>query len=188
MIQVSRLLTIKSMVLADLVGVGCGLLAALFVASGIPKIRRPFDLAIALVRFGIVHRVRPGLARALGAVELAVGVAVAVAPARFPVAVAALLLLAAFTAVIARSLAAGQSVECACFGTGEKTSPATVARNVVLMGVALFVAMAPATPTVDQRITGILIGTILTCGYLLISTMAALKPFSVQLDGRGRRT
>lgn len=177
---------ITSMHLADLVGVGCGLLAALFVASGIPKIRRPFELAIALVRFGIVKRVRPALGRLLGVVEVAVGIAVALSPALLPASVAALLLLAAFTAVIVRSLAAGQNVECACFGTGEKTSWATVARNVVLIGVALFVAVAGETPTADQRIIGILIGTVLTCGYLLLSTLAVVKPFSAGLDPQER--
>jgi len=170
------------MQLADLVGVGCGLIAALFVASGIPKIRKPFGLAIALVRFGLVSRVRPGLGRLLGAVEVAVGLAVAVSPVLSPPSVAALLLLVAFTAVITRSLVAGQSVECACFATGETTSWVTVVRNLVLIGVSLFVALAPAVPTMEQRFTGILIGTVITCGYLLISTMAVVKPFSVQLD------
>jgi uncharacterized membrane protein YphA (DoxX/SURF4 family) len=177
---------ITSMHSADLVGVGCGLLAALFVASGIPKIRRPFELAIALVRFGIVKRVRPFLGRLLGIVEVAVGLAVALSPVLLPAAVAALLLLVAFTVVIVRSLAAGQHVECACFGTGEKTSWATVARNVVLAGVALFVAVAAETPTADQRIIGILVGTVLTCGYLLVSTLAVVKPFSVGLDSQER--
>lgn len=172
--------------LADLIGIGCGLLAALFVASGVPKIRRPFELAIALVRFGIVRRVRPGLGRLLGAVEVAIGLAVALSPVLFPVSIAALLLLVAFTAVVVRSLAAGQSVECACFGTGERTSMSTVIRNLVLIGVALFVAFAPGVPTTDQRISGILVGTLLTCGYLLISSLAVLKPFSVQLDGQRR--
>jgi uncharacterized membrane protein YphA (DoxX/SURF4 family) len=177
---------ITSMHLDDFVGVGCGLLAALFVASGIPKIRRPFELTIALVRFGIVKRVRPLLGRLLGLVEVAIGLAVVLSPAPFPAAVAALVLLVAFTVVIARSLAAGQHVECACFGTGEKTSWATVARNVVLAAVALFVAVAAETPTADQRITGILIGTVLTCAYLLVSTLAVVKPFSANLDTRER--
>ncbi|WP_214416054.1 MauE/DoxX family redox-associated membrane protein [Sphaerisporangium fuscum] len=157
-------------------------MAALFVASGVPKIRKPFGLALALVRFGITRRVRPGLGRLLGAVEVAVGIAVALSPNLLPPAGAAVLLLIAFTAVVARSVAAGQSVECACFGTGETTSWATVVRNVVLIGVALYVALTPAAPTIDQRISGLLIGTLITCGYLLISTMATLKPFSVRLD------
>ncbi|WP_188193222.1 MauE/DoxX family redox-associated membrane protein [Nonomuraea sp. SYSU D8015] len=169
--------------LADLAGAGCGLLAALFVASGVPKIRRPFGLALALVRFGVVGRVRPGLGRLLGVLEVAAGLAVAVSPVLLPAATCALVLLVAFTAVVVRSLLAGQSVECACFGTGETTSWATVARNLVLIGVAAFVAAAPVAPTIDQRISGLLIGTVVTCGYLLISTMAVLKPFSVRLDG-----
>ncbi|GAA4230951.1 putative membrane protein YphA (DoxX/SURF4 family) [Streptosporangium album] len=172
--------------LADLVGMGCGLLAALFVASGIPKIKRPFELAITLVRFGVASRVRPALGRLLGAVEVAVGLAVALSPALLPASAAALLLLVAFTAVIVRSLAVGQNVECACFGTGERTSWVTVVRNLVLIGVALSVAVAPAVPTMDQRISGLLIGTVVTCGYLLISTLAVVKPFSIQLDGQGR--
>jgi hypothetical protein len=78
---------------------------------------------------------------------------------------------------------AGQSVECACFGTGETTSWATVARNLVLIGVAAFLAAAPAVPSMEQRISGLLIGGAITCGYLLISTLAVLKPFSVRIDG-----
>lgn len=169
--------------LADLVGLGSGIIAALFVASGVPKIRKPFGLALALVRFGVVRRVRPGLGRLLGALEVVVGVAVAVSPVVAPAAISALVLLVAFTAVVVRSVLAGQSVECACFGTGETTSWVTVARNLVLIGVAAFLAAAPAIPTVDQRVSGLLAGTVITCAYLLLSTLAVLKPFSVRLDG-----
>lgn len=169
--------------LADLAGAGCGLLAALFVASGVPKIRRPFGLALALVRFGVVRRVRPGLGRLLGALEVATGIAMVISPALLPAATCALVLLVAFTAVVVRSLLAGQSVECACFGTGETTSWVTVARNLVLIGVAAFVAATSAVPTMDQRISGLLIGTVIACGYLLMSTLAVVKPFSVRIDG-----
>jgi hypothetical protein len=95
----------------------------------------------------------------------------------------AIVLLVAFTAVVVRSVMAGQSVECACFGTGETTSWATVARNVVLIAVAAFVAAAPAVPTMEQRFSGLLLGTAITCAYLLISTMAVVKPFSTRLEG-----
>jgi hypothetical protein len=61
--------------------VGCGLIAALFVAGGVPKIRKPFGPAIALVRFGLVSRVRPGLGRLLGAVEVAIGLTIVEFPA-----------------------------------------------------------------------------------------------------------
>lgn len=175
--------TIMSMDAADFAGIGCGLLAALFLASGVPKIRRPFGLALALIRFGVVKRVRPGLGRLLGVVEVAAGVAVAVSPVLSPAALVALALLVAFTAVVVRSVLAGQSVECACFGTGETTSWATVARNLVLIGVAAFVAAVPVVPSMEQRISGLLIGGAITCGYLLISTLAVLKPFSVRIDG-----
>jgi hypothetical protein len=167
---------------ADLAGVGCGLLAALFLASGVPKIRSPFGLALALVRFGLLRRVRPGLGRLLGALEVAIGIAVAVSPVLFPAAICALGLLVAFTAVVTRSVLAKQSVECACFGTGETTSWVTVVRNLVLIGVAAFLAATPAVPTIDQRVSGLLIGAVITCAYLLISTLATLKPFSVRLD------
>ena len=175
--------TITSMDLAELASSGSGIIASLFVASGFPKIRQPFGLALALVRFGVVGRVRPALGRLLGVLEVAVGVAVAVSPALFPAAVAALVLLVAFTAVVLRSVLAGQSVECACFGTGETTSWATVVRNVVLIGIAAFLALVPAVPTMEQRISGLLVGAVITCGYLMLSTLAVLKPFSVRLDG-----
>ena len=67
-------------------------------------------------------------------------------------------------------------------GTARRRIGVAFAVGVAAMAIP-FVAAAPAVPTLDQRISGLLIGTAITCGYLLISTLAVVKPFSVRLDG-----
>jgi uncharacterized membrane protein YphA (DoxX/SURF4 family) len=108
-------------------------LGAVFVASGLLKVRDP---------------AWPASARAFGApawavpvlpwVELFVGVLVA---ARIAAAVvAALVLLAAFSWLIAVHLRRGDGVPCACFGRASSdrpVSPAHLVRNLVLAGLAV---------------------------------------------------
>ncbi|MER7007499.1 MauE/DoxX family redox-associated membrane protein [Dactylosporangium sp. NPDC000555] len=102
-----------------------GILAAMFVASGAPKLRRPFASALAILRFGVLRGIRPWAGRALGGVEVLVGVAVAVLPNPFWPAVAALLLLSVFTGLVVAALARDRSFDCACFGGGEQISSST---------------------------------------------------------------
>src|SRR5687768_12917593 len=97
----------------------------MFVASGVPKLRRPFESALAMVRFGVLKRIRPQAGRLLGAVEVLIGAALLLSPSPFVPAAAGLALLSVFTVLIVVALARGRSFDCACFGTGERISWST---------------------------------------------------------------
>ena len=105
-------------------------LGAVFVASGIIKLRDP-AWPDAARRFGApAWSVRP-----LPWVEVAIGVLLG-AQVR-PAAAAALLLLGAFTVLVVDHLRRGDRVPCACFGRVRPVSGADVVRNVVLIGLAV---------------------------------------------------
>jgi hypothetical protein len=163
--------------------VATGALAAMFVASGVPKLRRPFDSALAMVRFGVSQRIRPAAGRVLGAVEVLLGVALVASPSpRWPT-LAGIVLLVVFTTLVAVALARGRSFECACFGAGERISWATVGRNAVCIAVAAGVAATGQAPA--DRLLGLLAGVLIVCGYLVLSTMVTLRPFATTLDESG---
>lgn len=94
------------------------LVAVLFVAGSV-KLRQPIPVAIAMVNFGISHRVRPAAGRALGALEatLAMTLALGFFP-NLTLAVVATLL-GAFAAVIASALLRGRRFACGCFGSDQ---------------------------------------------------------------------
>ena len=77
-------------------------------------------------------------------VELAVGAALVAQLAAPTPAIAALVLLVAFTTLIAVRLARGERPSCACFGawSAEPIGPTHVVRNVVLMALAVVATFA----------------------------------------------
>ncbi len=94
------------------------LVGVLFVAGSV-KLRQPIPVAVAMVNFGISRRVRPVAGRALGALEaaLAMTLALGLFPNLTLAVVAALL--AAFAAVIASALIRGRRFACGCFGSDQ---------------------------------------------------------------------
>lgn len=168
-------------------GIATGSFAAVFVASGIPKVRRPFGIALALVRFGVARAVDPRAGRALGTVEILLGASFVLVPVPFVPALVAAGLLIAFTAVVVPAMRRGQAFDCACFGVAERIGWSTVVRNIVLSAAAVGAAVAlrpgAAVPLhAADRYAGLLVGTLLICGYLLMVTMAEVKPFATRLD------
>lgn len=138
------------------------LLAGVFAAAAIAKWRSPGPTAATLRRLGI-----PGAeaaARLLPGVEAAVAVGLVVAPrAAAPVAV---VLLAAFTAVLGRALARGLDVTCGCFGAASRApvSSRTLVRNGLLVLAALAAAAGEGAPT--------LAATLAVGGAALVGTVA----------------
>ncbi len=76
-------------------------------------------------------------------VELALGALMVVGLWQRPVAMAALVLLLAFTAVLARALSQDEAPVCACFGSwsARPISARSVARNVAFMALAAVAAL-----------------------------------------------
>lgn len=120
-------------------GLTAWFLAALFAISGVAKVRRPALAAMAMVDFGVMRRVRPELGRLLGIGELALAVALPLAP--MPAAAAAVLWV--FSILIAQALLSGAAFPCFCFGeTDQGLSGMTLARTAALALAATILAWA----------------------------------------------
>jgi hypothetical protein len=93
--------------------------------SGVAKVRRPLLAALAMVNFRVISRPRSGPGRALGVAELTItgmlaGVSISSVLGTLG-AVLAVITFAAFSFVLARSLLAGETFECNCFGDSHAT-------------------------------------------------------------------
>lgn len=111
------------------------LLGVVFLVSGASKVASRAEWNRLALEFGAPAIVR----RALPWVEIVLGALLVVNLGRRAAAVAALMLLAAFTAAILVHLRRGEHPSCACFGawSSRPLGPGQVARNVLLMGLCL---------------------------------------------------
>jgi uncharacterized membrane protein YphA (DoxX/SURF4 family) len=136
------------------VGAASGLvLAAVFAAAGLAKVRRPSETAVTLRTLGLpAARV---LARAVPAAELGLAAALVLRPRAG--ALVALAMLAAFSIALAGPIRRGSAVSCGCFGsTGrDPVGPADLVRNGLLAVLALpaLAAGAGAVPSLAAVIT-----------------------------------
>lgn len=113
-------------------------LAGVLGVSGVAKLRAPLAVEDAFVALRVPSQVpRRPAARALPWLELALAALLLVSPAGLLVAVgvAVVVLMAAYTAMVARALGFDSPVDCACFGSlgQHRVDGRTVARNVVLL-------------------------------------------------------
>lgn len=125
--------------------VASGFLALVLVWAGASKLAYPAQVASGFSALGL-----PGgrlLARVVPVVEL--GLAVALLAAPVPGALGTLVLLALFSAMLARAVVRGVDAGCGCFGPGSyarRVSWQDLVRNAVLGGVAVVVLLAHAGP------------------------------------------
>jgi len=117
-------------------------LGALFIYAGYVKIREPLLFAMAVD----AYRLLPPwavfkVAYALPWVEVALGVMLVVGWKLKYFASFAALLLGVFVAMMAITYSRGTEASCGCFGFGEKIGPLTLARDTLLFGAAVFVAV-----------------------------------------------
>ena len=120
------------------------LLAAVFAVAAVGKLVGRTRTVETLAEFGVPESIRRPTAIALPLAELAVAVALLPAATAAWGALAAVLLLAAFTAAVARVLLQGREVDCNCFGSlgPSRISRWTAARNALLLVLAGGVAIA----------------------------------------------
>ena len=130
------------------------LLAAVFVVAAAGKLASRSRTVATLAEFGVPESIRRPIAIALPLAELAIAVGLLPAATAAWAAVAAALLLAAFTAAVARTLLQGREVDCNCFGSlgPSRISRWTMVRNVLLLvlagGVAIAAQSGPGTSAV----------------------------------------
>ncbi|MEZ5124071.1 MAG: TlpA disulfide reductase family protein [Solirubrobacterales bacterium] len=132
-------------------------LAAVFAVAGAGKLVDRAGSREAVRTFGGSHRHAGAIALALAVVELAVAAGLLIGAAAWWAAVAALALLALFTAAMARSLRAGVKPDCRCFGRlhSAPVGPRLLARNGVLAAIAVaVVAQGPSVSSATPWPTG----------------------------------
>jgi thiol-disulfide isomerase/thioredoxin len=119
------------------------LLAVIFAIAGVAKLLDRVGTRAAAEAFGVSPRLAPALATGLPIVEL--GIAVALLPAATVLwgALAAAVLLVIFSVAVARSLRAGSTPDCNCFGglTQAEVGRGTLARNLLLAALSAVVAL-----------------------------------------------
>ena len=151
-------------------------LAVVFAAAGVAKLLDRRGAYEAARRFGASPAIARPLAVGLPVAEL--GTAALLVPAKTGTvgAIAAAVLLAAFSAAIAAALVRGERPDCACFGrvASSPVGPATLARNAALGVAAIAVAVAgPGTGLTDVRIGAVWASlSALTAAVALLSAIA----------------
>ena len=125
-------------------GIAVWVLAIIFVWSGLAKLRRPALAAMAMNDFGILRRTRPGLGRALGAVELLLALSLITGTLPSVILPFTAGLLWFFVLLIARSLWLGRDFSCFCFGDADaRVSRLTLVRTTALALLASAQALVP---------------------------------------------
>jgi uncharacterized membrane protein YphA (DoxX/SURF4 family) len=130
------------------------LLAAVFAVAAVGKLAGRSRTVETLAEFGVAVPLRRPVAIALPLAELAIAIALLPSATAAWAALAAALLLAVFTAAVARALTQGREVDCNCFGSlgPSRISRWTLARNALLLvlagGVAIAAQSDPGTSAV----------------------------------------
>lgn len=127
------------------VGVMSFAVAATFLVAGVGKLSVSKEFAESLVRFMVTRRPHLWAARGVALFEIAVAVALWVPMLRIAAAATAFAAFGLFSWLIARSLRAGETFACNCFGSDKRHIDAfTLIRTLALavLSAALFAALA----------------------------------------------
>ena len=152
-------------------------LAAVLIVAGVAKARDRDRTYAAARGFGLPVRAAAVTAALLPAVELLVAAALLPPLTARSGALAALVLLAAFTVAVAVAVARGSQVACSCFGARDDrpVSARTLLRNGVLLVAAGTVALAPATGPA-AAVAGLRPGpTAIVLGFAVLAAVAGLQ-------------
>jgi thiol-disulfide isomerase/thioredoxin len=165
------------------------LLAVVFLTAGVGKLLDLEGSRRAMRDFGAPERLAARAGPALPVAELAIGLALVLAPTARWAALAALLLLTAFIAGIGRALARGEQPDCHCFGQIH-SAPAgrvTLARNVVLATCAAVIVAYGSGPAFDTWISARSAWQLVAIAAVLCAVAAVAYAWSVRRDVRRLR-
>jgi uncharacterized membrane protein YphA (DoxX/SURF4 family) len=117
------------------------ILAGIFLYSGYIKLQSPLQFASAIAGYKLVSDslIFP-LANYLPWLEIALGVLLLTGWKIRYVSIGASALLLAFIAILTVTYLRGIDADCGCFGFGDKISPRTIARDVLILVPAIFLA------------------------------------------------
>jgi peroxiredoxin/uncharacterized membrane protein YphA (DoxX/SURF4 family) len=121
-------------------------LAAVLLVAAFAKLADRDGSRRSLEGFGVPAPLAPAAAVALPLLELIVAIALVPVATAWVGALAGAALLLAFSAVLAVTIARGADTDCRCFGrlSSKRVGPAMLARNLLLLAIAAFVAIAGA--------------------------------------------
>jgi uncharacterized membrane protein YphA (DoxX/SURF4 family) len=138
-------------------------LAVVWAWAGLAKISDPDAATRAVRAYELFPEalVKP-IAWGLPFVELGLALLLLIGLATRPAGWVSAVLFVAFIAMIGSAWARGLSIDCGCFGGGGVTNSfdasryaEEIVRDVVLLGLSLFVALGPRSPlSVDERMSG----------------------------------
>lgn len=166
-----------SMVMPEVVAIALsGFVAWLFVVAGLHKLRHPAqfsELAAQYLPAPLRPLWRDALVYPVGALEIAIALALLPPQTRAAAAIAAAALLAAYALMMGWQLALGRrDLRCGCAGPASEVlvSPALVARNLLIAGLALLLALPLGSMALSG--TGILLALCMT-GFLVALYLGA---------------
>jgi Methylamine utilisation protein MauE len=165
-------------------------LAAVFALAAVTKLRA-FDEFI-----GVVHNyrvlpdvlVRP-VAYGLPPLEAAIAIGLLTAPTRTPAAIGAAALLVAFSLAMAANLLRGRvEIDCGCFASAlkQRIGWSLVARNLVLIGLALLVLRPPLSVRMLTWLDMVTVGSAALGGLLLYLAFTQLRSLAPPRPGDAR--
>jgi uncharacterized membrane protein YphA (DoxX/SURF4 family) len=127
-------------------------LAGVFLYSGYVKVQSTLQFAATITSYKLapVSLVLP-LAKYLPWVEIALGVLLLVGWKIRYVSYATIGILAFFIGVLTLTWFRGIDAECGCFGSGERITPLTIARDTLFLLPAIFLAVAPSRSTIQKQ-------------------------------------
>jgi peroxiredoxin/uncharacterized membrane protein YphA (DoxX/SURF4 family) len=165
------------------------LLAVVFATAGVAKLLDQPGSRKALMGFGIPESAASAVGMVLPLVELATAVALVVQPTARWGALAALVLLLAFIAGIARALARGQAPDCHCFGQLH-SAPAgggTLARNAALAVLAGVLVVAGPGSAIDEWVAARSEAELVAVGLGVVATVLGAACLRLRSDIRALR-
>lgn len=121
-------------------------LGAIFLVAGALKLRDPYAFALEISNYQLFPALSPWLAAALPSTEIVVGVALVAGPRPWvrAGALAAALMLGAFTVAATSAVVRGVNISCGCFGADSgPVTWLTVLRDVAFVAAACWVYASP---------------------------------------------
>jgi peroxiredoxin/uncharacterized membrane protein YphA (DoxX/SURF4 family) len=165
-------------------------LAVVFLTAGVGKLLDLAGSRQAMRDFGVPDRAARLAGMLLPVAELAAAVALIFTPSARPGAIAALVLLIAFIAGIARAMSRGEEPDCHCFGQihSAPAGPLTLARNAVLAAFAGVIVVYGSGPTVDGWVNARSAAELVAAGAVICAAAAVAYALSLRADAARLRS
>jgi peroxiredoxin/uncharacterized membrane protein YphA (DoxX/SURF4 family) len=165
------------------------LLAVVFATAGVAKLLDQPGSRRALADFGIPEGAAPAAGLLLPLVELTTAVALVLQPTARWGALAALVLLLAFIAGIARAMARGQAPDCHCFGQlhSAPAGRSTLARNAALAVLAGVLVVAGPGSAIDEWVAARSAAELVAVGLGVVATVLGAACLRLWSDNRALR-